>query len=131
MDTAPPSIHTLLEIRKYCPDVFNRIEVWVDGGIKRGTDVVKALALGAKAVGIGRAPLFGLGAGGIAGVERVFEILKAETETAMRLLGVEKVSELGPQHVNTRAAERDIYDGVSAGGMDKVFGMQKDFKSKL
>ncbi len=125
MDTAPPSVHTLLEIRKYCPDVFNRLEVWVDGGIKRGTDVVKALALGAKAVGIGRAPLFGLGAGGVAGVERVFEILKAETETAMRLLGVEKVSDLGPQHVNARAAERDIYDGVSASGMDKVF------KSKL
>ena len=131
MDTAPPSVHTLLEIRKYCPEVFRRLEVWVDGGIKRGTDVVKALALGAKAVGIGRAPLFGLGAGGVAGVETVFEILKAETETAMRLLGVEKVSELGPQHVNTRAAERDIYDGVSAGGMDKVFGMEKDFKSKL
>ena len=122
MDTAPPSIHTLLEIRKYCPEVLNKIEVWVDGGIKRGTDVVKALCLGAKAVGIGRAPLFGLGAGGIAGVERVFEILKAETETAMRLLGVEKVSELGPQHVNARAAERDIFDGVSAPGMEK-FGL--------
>ena len=122
MDTAPPSIHTLLEIRKYCPEVLSRLEVWVDGGIKRGTDVVKALCLGAKGVGLGRAPLFGLGAGGIAGVERVFEILKAETETAMRLLGCEKVSELGPQHVNARAVERDIFDGVSAPGMEK-FGL--------
>jgi isopentenyl diphosphate isomerase/L-lactate dehydrogenase-like FMN-dependent dehydrogenase len=51
MDTAPPSVHTLLEIRKYCPEVFKKIEVWVDGGIKRGTDIVKALCLGAKAVG--------------------------------------------------------------------------------
>ena len=99
VDTAPPAVHTLMEIRKYCPEVFNRVEVWVDGGIRRGTDVVKALCLGAKAVGVGRAPLWGLGAGGQAGVERVLEILKAEVETCMRLLGVERVEELGLQHV--------------------------------
>jgi L-lactate dehydrogenase (cytochrome) len=110
-DTAPPAMHTLLEIRKYCPEVFGKVDVFVDGGIKRGTDVVKALALGAKAVGVGRAALFGLGAGGIEGVERVFEILRDETATAMRLLGVERVEELGPRHVNTRAVERDIWDG--------------------
>lgn len=73
LDTAPPAVHTLLEIRKYCPEVFSRIEVWVDGGIKRGTDVVKALCLGARAVGVGRAALFGLGAGGTDGVHRTFE----------------------------------------------------------
>ncbi|CAG8952568.1 hypothetical protein HYFRA_00009674 [Hymenoscyphus fraxineus] len=73
LDTAPPAVHTLLEIRKFCPEVFGRLEVWVDGGIKRGTDVVKALCLGAKAVGVGRAALFGLGAGGTEGVHRTFE----------------------------------------------------------
>lgn len=73
LDTAPPAIHTLMEIRKYCPEVFNKIEVLVDGGIKRGTDVVKALCLGARGVGIGRAALWGLGAGGPAGVERTLE----------------------------------------------------------
>jgi isopentenyl diphosphate isomerase/L-lactate dehydrogenase-like FMN-dependent dehydrogenase len=73
LDTAPPAVHTLLEIRKYCPEVFGRVEVWVDGGIKRGTDVVKALCLGARAVGVGRAALFGLGAGGTEGVHRTFE----------------------------------------------------------
>lgn len=72
-DTAPPAVHTLLEIRKYCPEVFDKVDVFVDGGIRRGTDVVKALCLGAKAVGIGRAPLFGLGVGGQQGVERVFQ----------------------------------------------------------
>ena len=72
-DTAPPAIHTLLEIRRYCPEVFDKLEVYVDGGIKRGTDVVKALCLGARAVGIGRPALFGLGVGGQAGVERVLE----------------------------------------------------------
>ncbi len=123
LDTAPPAVHTLLEIRKYCPEVFGKIEVWVDGGIKRGTDVVKALCLGAKAVGVGRAALYGLGAGGVEGVERTFEskrqerpqpvlksfltmsalvVLKAETETCMRLLGVENVGQLGPKHVSRR-----------------------------
>lgn len=130
-DTASPSIHTLLEINKYCPEVHKKLEIYVDGGIKRGTDAVKALALGARAVGIGRSPLYGLGAGGIEGVERVFEILKAEIDTAVRLCGATRISELGKHHVsslidiiehgyllansssqvNTRAAERDIYDG--------------------
>jgi isopentenyl diphosphate isomerase/L-lactate dehydrogenase-like FMN-dependent dehydrogenase len=73
LDTAPPPAHTLLEIRKYCPDVFDAVDVWIDGGIKRGTDVVKALCLGAKAVGIGRGPLYGLACGGEAGVRRVFQ----------------------------------------------------------
>jgi isopentenyl diphosphate isomerase/L-lactate dehydrogenase-like FMN-dependent dehydrogenase len=73
LDTAPPPIHTLLEIRKHCPEVLEKIEVYVDGGIKRGTDIAKALCLGARAVGIGRAALWGLGAGGQAGVERTFQ----------------------------------------------------------
>lgn len=75
LDTAPPAIHTLLECRKYCPEVLQSkdFEIWVDGGIRRGTDVVKALCLGARAVGIGRAPLWGLGAGGWQGVYRTFE----------------------------------------------------------
>ena len=130
-DTAPPSIHTLLEIRKYCPEVLSKLDVLVDGGIKRGTDVVKALALGAKAVGIGRAALFGLGAGGTEGVERVFEILRDETATAMRLLAVEKVEDLGLQHINSRAVERDLYDGPAA--LPGLNGAMKDLwvKAKL
>ncbi|KAI1109163.1 FMN-dependent dehydrogenase [Nemania sp. NC0429] len=128
LDTAPPAIHTLLEIRKYCPEVFNHIDVWVDGGIKRGTDVVKALALGAKAVGVGRAALFGLGAGGQEGVERTLEILQAETVTCMKLLGVKDVSELGPKFINTRKVERDIYDGEAN---LETFGLWERVKSKL
>ncbi|PHH76508.1 hypothetical protein CDD82_3958 [Ophiocordyceps australis] len=117
LDTAPPAIHTLLEIHKYCPDVFGRIEIWIDGGIKRGTDIVKALCLGAKAVGLGRAPLYGLGVRGQAGVERVFEILEAEMATCMRLLGAKSIAELGPIFINSRHVERDIYDGDP--GLDK------------
>lgn len=73
LDTAPPAIHTLLEIRRYCPEVQQKLDIMVDGGIRRGTDVVKALCLGARAVGIGRPVLWGLGAGGVAGVERVLQ----------------------------------------------------------
>jgi isopentenyl diphosphate isomerase/L-lactate dehydrogenase-like FMN-dependent dehydrogenase len=76
LDTAPPAVHTLLEIRKYCPDVFDKLEVWVDGGIRRGTDVVKALCLGARCVGIGRPALWGLGAGGIEGVRRMLQSMR-------------------------------------------------------
>ena len=117
LDTAPPAVHTLLEIRKYCPEVLQKLEVLVDGGIKRGTDVVKALCLGAKGVGIGRGALWGLGAGGPDGVARVLEsmtsyvhfwvilcllkiVLQEELKTAMRLLGVEKIEDLGLQHVS-------------------------------
>lgn len=73
LDTTSPPIHTLLEIRRFCPQVLRDLPVLVDGGIKRGTDVVKALALGARAVGIGRAALFGLAVGGQQGVERTLE----------------------------------------------------------
>jgi isopentenyl diphosphate isomerase/L-lactate dehydrogenase-like FMN-dependent dehydrogenase len=73
LDTAPPAVHTLLEIRKYCPEVLDKLEVYVDGGIRRGTDIVKALCLGAKAVGLGRAALWGLAAGGVDGVRRTLQ----------------------------------------------------------
>ncbi|KXJ95948.1 FMN-dependent dehydrogenase [Microdochium bolleyi] len=128
LDTAPPAVHTLLEIRKYCPEVFDHIEVWVDGGIKRGTDIVKALCLGATAVGLGRAALFGLGAGGQAGVERVFEILKAEVETCMRLLGAPNVKALGPHYINSAMVERDIYNGPAN---LETFGLWEKVKAKL
>ncbi|KAE8336792.1 hypothetical protein BDV24DRAFT_154930 [Aspergillus arachidicola] len=109
LDTAPPAVHTLLEVRKYCPHVFKKMEVWVDGGIRRGTDVVKALCLGAKAVGIGRPALWGLGAGGVKGVERTLQILLDETKTCMRLLGATTVDDLGPRYINSSIVEQQIY----------------------
>ncbi|KAJ6053218.1 uncharacterized protein N7446_009230 [Penicillium canescens] len=101
------------QIRKYCPEVFGKLDVWVDGGIKRGTDVVKAICLGARGVGIGRAALWGLGAGGVEGVKRTLQILTDETKTCMRLLGVQNVNVLGRQHINTRLVEQQIYNGPS------------------
>ncbi|KAK1145440.1 hypothetical protein N8T08_004315 [Aspergillus melleus] len=126
LDTAPPAVHTLLEIRKYCPEVFDKLEVWVDGGIRRGTDVVKALCLGARGVGIGRPSLWGLSAGGVEGVKRTLQILADETKTCMRLLGVERVQDLGPQYINTRLVEQQIYDGPS--GLEPL---RSQFRAKL
>lgn len=63
LDTAPATVLVLLELQKCCPEVFDRLEVYVDGGISRGTDIFKALCLGAKAVGIGRGVLYGLNYG--------------------------------------------------------------------
>ncbi|CAG7937350.1 unnamed protein product [Penicillium olsonii] len=126
MDTAPPAVHTLLEIRKYCPEVFDKIEVHVDGGIRRGTDAVKALCLGATSVGLGRAALWGLAAGGVEGVSRTLQILNDEMKTCMRLLGVERVDQLGLQHINTRAAEQQIYDGPAS-----LEPLRREFRSRL
>ena len=70
------------------------IEVIMDGGVQRGTDIVKALVLGADAVGLGKPYLYGLSAGGEEGVSKVFDILKEETERAMGLLGKGTVKEL-------------------------------------
>jgi len=79
--------------------VRGRIPVIVDSGFRRGTDVVKALAMGAQAVGIGRPYLWGLGAFGQEGVERVLEIVRTETRVAMQQCGVRSVKELNPSFV--------------------------------
>jgi isopentenyl diphosphate isomerase/L-lactate dehydrogenase-like FMN-dependent dehydrogenase len=79
--------------------VKGKAEVWVDGGYMRGTDVVKALALGAKAVGIGRLACLGLGAAGVPGLVRTLELLEEEVRIAMGLLGVTSYAELTPKHL--------------------------------
>jgi 4-hydroxymandelate oxidase len=79
--------------------VAGRAEVWVDGGIRRGLDVVTALALGARGVLVGRPILWALAAGGQAGVERALEILRTETILAMTLLGAARPADLTRDHV--------------------------------
>jgi L-lactate dehydrogenase (cytochrome) len=74
--------------------VGNRVEVLLDGGVRRGADVVRALALGARAVMVGRPYLYGLASGGPAGVRRVIEILHGEVDHALALTGVPRVSDL-------------------------------------
>ena len=74
--------------------VGGKTSIILDGGIRRGTDILKALALGADACSIGRAYLYGLGAGGEAGVRRAFQLLEGELRVAMTLAGVRSVKEI-------------------------------------
>jgi isopentenyl diphosphate isomerase/L-lactate dehydrogenase-like FMN-dependent dehydrogenase len=83
--------------------VGGRMPVIIDSGFRRGTDVVKALAIGAQSVGIGRPYLWGLGAFGQEGVERVLELMRIETRAAMQQCGVRSVKELNPSFVRRAA----------------------------
>src|SRR5262249_30751390 len=84
LEGAPSTIEVLPEI---VDAVGGRIPVLIDGGFRRGTDILKALAIGAKAVLLGRPPLWGLGAFGQPGVQRVLELLQTELALAMGLSG--------------------------------------------
>ena len=91
LDTARPTIRALPEVVEA---VAGRVEVLVDGGIRRGTDVLKALALGARAVQVGRPVLWGLVVDGEAGVRHVLELLRNEFDLAMALCGCRTVGEI-------------------------------------
>ncbi len=96
LDTTPASIRCLPAV---ADAVGDQIEVLLDGGIRRGSDVVKALALGARAVMIGRAYLWGLAANGQAGVENVLDVLRMGIDSTMYGLGRASISELTPADV--------------------------------
>ncbi|MBI4535116.1 MAG: alpha-hydroxy-acid oxidizing protein [Ignavibacteriae bacterium] len=91
LDTSPATIEVLPEI---VDAVAGRVEVLIDGGIRRGTDVVKAIALGARAVLVGRPILWGLAVEGQHGVERILNILRTEFDLAMGLCGCTSVEEI-------------------------------------
>jgi isopentenyl diphosphate isomerase/L-lactate dehydrogenase-like FMN-dependent dehydrogenase len=85
----------------HCPSTFEVLPEMVDAGFRRGSDILKALALGASGVQVGRPPLWGLGAFGAAGAQRVLEILQAELRLAMAGCGVSKASDIEPSLVQT------------------------------
>ncbi|PYR18837.1 MAG: hypothetical protein DMF94_18385 [Acidobacteria bacterium] len=97
-ETGRATIEALPEV---AAEVGGRIPVFVDGGVRRGTDVFKALALGARGVGIGRPFLWGLGAFGEAGVDRVLEILQGELKLVMGNCGTRTVAEITRAYVAT------------------------------
>ena len=96
LDGVAPTLRVLPEVVEA---VNGRIEVLLDSGIRRGSDIVKALALGARAVLIGRAYAYGLGAAGGAGVARAIEILRTDVMRTMKLLGCASVRELDRSYV--------------------------------
>jgi len=93
LDHAQASIEALPAIAEAVGD---RAELYLDSGVRRGTDIIKALALGARAVLVGRPLVYGLGAAGEAGVSRALELLRAELATSLALAGYPRISELGP-----------------------------------
>lgn len=110
LETSPATIDVLPSIREAVgPDV----EIILDGGVQRGTDIAKALALGADAVGVGKPYLYGLAAGGTEGVIKALNILKVELDRAMGLLGVGTVDELkkrGPSLIKRRPTGMSVRD---------------------
>ncbi|EEY18095.1 cytochrome b2 [Verticillium alfalfae VaMs.102] len=107
LDTSPATILVLLELQKNCPDVFDKMEVYVDGGVTRGTDIFKALCLGARGVGVGRGLLYALNYG-TEGVERYIDILRDELETTMKMCGVTSLDQVHPGYLNTAAVDHLI-----------------------
>src|SRR3546814_5240724 len=108
-----------MRISDWSSDVCSSdLEVFVDGGIRRGSDIVKAIALGADAVMIGRAVLYGLGAAGGAGVHRALEILAQELRRTMQLLGV-----IGPDCIDASLiARKDIEDHLDFAAVNDLLG---------
>jgi isopentenyl diphosphate isomerase/L-lactate dehydrogenase-like FMN-dependent dehydrogenase len=96
LDHVQGNIETLPEIAKA---VNGKATILIDGGFTRGTDIVKALALGADVVGIGRLQAWALGAGNAEGLVKCLELLEREITTTMGLVGVTKVDQLGPEYV--------------------------------
>jgi L-lactate dehydrogenase (cytochrome) len=97
LDSVAPTLRVLPEV---VAGVGDRIEVLMDGGIRRGSDIVKALCLGARAVMVGRAYAYGLGAAGGAGVARALEILRSDLVRTLKLLGCASVAELDRSYVD-------------------------------
>lgn len=121
--SAPSALMALLETRTYYPEAFDKLEVYVDGGLRDGADVLKALCLGATAVGVGRPYFYAMAAYGIEGVERCTDgrsflstceksfrtggpfansvaVLAEEVEITMKMLGVSSLDQLRPEMVN-------------------------------
>lgn len=97
LDCSPAPVDCIQKIKD---TTTGKSQIIIDGGIKRGTDIFKALALGADAVAIGRAYLYGLAAGGTEGVEQAITILENELVRAMQLSGCQKLSDLSPAMIN-------------------------------
>ncbi|PVH75077.1 hypothetical protein DL98DRAFT_602481 [Cadophora sp. DSE1049] len=112
LDTARSGIEILAEVMPALRERGwqDRIEVYIDGGIRRATDIIKAVCMGARGVGIGRPFLFAMSAYGLPGVDRAMQLLKDEMEMNMRLIGCSSIGQLDSSLVDSRA----ISDHVTA-----------------
>ena len=114
-DDAPSAIRTLSEIRKFYPEIIGKIEIYLDGGVRRGADILKALCLGATGVALGRPFMYSV-AYGDEGVAHVIRLLSEEIETTMRNMGVASLDQLNPSYVNVKRLELELPDSLGSPG---------------
>lgn len=109
LEYSRPPIDVLIELHQKRPDLLQKIDVLIDGGIRRGTDVLKALALGAKGVGLGRPFLYAQSGYGQEGASRAIQIMRDEIERGMRLLGITSLEQLTPEMIEILPPAFDPY----------------------
>ncbi|KAL3491081.1 FMN-dependent alpha-hydroxy acid dehydrogenase [Aspergillus germanicus] len=138
LDTAPSGIEVLAQVMPILRERGweNKLEIFIDGGVRRATDILKALCLGAKGVGIGRPFLYAMSAYGQAGVDRAMQLLKDELEMNMRLIGATKVEDLSPSLVDVRGlvgghSASVPADTLSLGAYDPLQAPRFSEKAKL
>ena len=138
LDTARSGIEVLAEVMPAlrARNWEHKIEVFVDGGVRRATDILKALCLGAKGVGIGRPFLYAMSAYGQAGVDRAMQLLKDEMEMNMRLIGASSIQDLNPSMVDVRGLMSGHNapvpaDTLSIGAYDPLQAPRFSEKAKL
>lgn len=102
-DTSPSSLQVALEIHQEDPEIFKQVEVYADGGVRYGTDIIKLLSLGVRAVGVGR-PFMFANIYGAEGVARAAEMLKYELLNDAANIGIADVKKIGPEYVSWKAA---------------------------
>ncbi|KAF8707373.1 FMN-dependent alpha-hydroxy acid dehydrogenase, partial [Rhizoctonia solani] len=106
IDGQQTAVEVLLDLRKNAPEVLDdgKMEIYADGGVRHGTDVIKLLALGARAVGLGRSPMFA-NIWGEAGVDKLIDILTTELRTEMKLLGLTSLAQINSTVINSKLLE--------------------------
>lgn len=109
LDTSQLPLETVLEIYKYAPEVFEQTEVFADGGVRYGTDVLKMMAMGVKMVGMGR-PFMFANVFGVDGVTALIEIMRRELLVDAAILGVKDVRRVNTSYLNLRRLERYIVE---------------------
>ncbi|CAO3695462.1 unnamed protein product [Rhizopus stolonifer] len=124
LDFAPSAIEVLPEVTEALKkeNLYKGFEVYIDGGIRRGSDIFKAIALGAKGVGIGRPSLFAMSSYGVDGVERLLELFQSEFEMVMRLMGVTSIDQIKPEMIDIR----NLKNRFASSSMDYLSGSSYD-----
>ena len=137
LDFARSGIEVLAEVMPVLRErnLQDKIEIFVDGGVRRATDIIKALCLGAKGVGIGRPFLFAMSAYGLPGVDRAMQLLKDEMVMNMRLIGASKVEELSPDMLDLASVRGHVAstpgDTLGVAAYDPLITPYQMLKSKL